>query len=181
MRNPRTGLITGSIDPNELFDAIVSSAWQTEEPGLLFLDEINRQNPSPTLRAIEATNPCEEKPLLPYESCTLGSLNLKAFAADENGLDWPRLREAVVFLDNVLEVNSYPTAEIADATRRTRKIGLGVMGFADLLAMDNIPYDSVEAVQLAGEDRRVHCGDRTWDVGRAGGEARVLSAFDSSV
>jgi ribonucleoside-diphosphate reductase alpha chain len=152
LRNPRNSTVTGRVDPKDLFDAIVDCAWKTGEPGLLFLDEINRHNPTPSLGPIEATNPCGEQPLLSYESCTLGSLNLKAFAG-RNDLQWLRLREAVrnavVFLDNVIDANSYPTPEIAEATRRTRKIGLGVMGFADLLALLGIAYDSAEAIKLA--------------------------------
>ena len=185
LRNPRTGLVTHSADPHELFDAIVNSAWQTGEPGLLFLDEINRHNPTPGLGSIEATNPCGEQPLLAFESCTLGSLNLKAFAADENGLDWPRLRDAirdaVVFLDNVIDANSYPTAEIAEATRRTRKTGLGVMGFADLLARSGTPYDSAEAVQLAGRIAEFTTATAREMSIELGAKRGSFPAFDSSV
>jgi len=185
LRNPRTGLVTSSVAPHELFDAIVNSAWETGEPGLLFLDEINRHNPTPSLGPIEATNPCGEQPLLPFESCTLGSLNLKAFAADKNGLDWPRLRtairDAVVFLDNVIDANSYPTLEIAEATRCTRKIGLGVMGFADLLAISDLCFDSAEAVQLAGkiaEFMTAMAREMSIELGAKRGS---FPAFDSSV
>jgi ribonucleoside-diphosphate reductase alpha chain len=151
LRNPRTGRVARSVDSQTLFDAIVEAAWVTGDPGLLFLDEINRHNPTPALGAIEATNPCGEQPLLPYESCTLGSLNLAAFGA-ESGIDWERLgsaiRDAVVFLDNVIEANSYPFPEIESATRRTRKIGLGVMGLADLFARMGVAYDSEEGLAL---------------------------------
>ena len=119
---------------------------------MLFIDEINRHNPTPELGIIETTNPCGEQPLLSYESCTLGSINLAAFAADK-AIDWKRcaeaIHDAVFFLDNVVEANHYPFPEIEAATRRTRKIGLGVMGLADLLADIGIPYDSEEAVTLA--------------------------------
>ena len=153
LRNPRTGAAASSIDPNELFDAMVDSAHACGDPGLLFLDEINRRNPTPAIGQIEATNPCGEQPLLPYESCTLGSINLAAFAG-ESDIEWDRLREAirdgVVFLDNVIEATCYPAPQIEVATRRTRKIGLGVMGLADLLAARAVAYDSDEALALGG-------------------------------
>jgi ribonucleoside-diphosphate reductase alpha chain len=151
LRNPRNGRPIREVDAEGLFEEIVESAWWSGDPGLLFVDEINRHNPAPQLGAIEATNPCGEQPLLPYESCVLGSLNLAAFAA-ERGVDWSRLAEtahdAVVFLDNVIDASCYPFPEIAEATRRTRKIGLGVMGLADLLARVGVPYDSEEGLRL---------------------------------
>jgi ribonucleoside-diphosphate reductase alpha chain len=152
LRNPRNGQVTRHVDPAELFDKLIDAAWATGDPGLLFLDEINRANPTPKLGEIEATNPCGEQPLLPYESCTLGSLNLAAFAAG-NDLDWKNLAaaidDAVVFLDNVIDANDYPIGEIERATRRTRKIGLGVMGLADLFARIGLAYDSEEALLFA--------------------------------
>ncbi|HEY7322045.1 MAG TPA: adenosylcobalamin-dependent ribonucleoside-diphosphate reductase [Candidatus Binatia bacterium] len=152
LRNPRHGKIVRTIDAQELFEKIVAAAWATGDPGLLFLDPINQHNPTPTLGTIEATNPCGEQPLLPYESCTLGSINLAAFAAGDD-VDWPSLaaaiRDAVVFLDNVVEANHYLFPEIETATLRTRKIGLGIMGWADLLARIGVPYDSAEALALA--------------------------------
>jgi ribonucleoside-diphosphate reductase alpha chain len=151
LRNPRTGQPIARLDANDLFQAIVTAAHACGDPGLLFLDEINRGNPTPELGAIAATNPCGEQPMLPYESCTLGSINLAAFAT-ANDVQWSRLREvihdAVVFLDNLIEASHYPAREIEAATRRTRKIGLGVMGLADLLAAIGIPYDSDQAVAL---------------------------------
>ncbi|HZO83251.1 MAG TPA: adenosylcobalamin-dependent ribonucleoside-diphosphate reductase [Candidatus Binataceae bacterium] len=151
LRDPREGRVARRIDAEKLFDTIVGAAWETGDPGMIFLDEINRHNPTPALGAIAATNPCGEQPLLPYESCTLGSLNLAAFVGKDE-VDWERLRtaidDAVIFLDNVIEVNAYPAAEIGAATRRTRKIGLGVMGLADLLAELGIPYDSPQALAL---------------------------------
>jgi ribonucleoside-diphosphate reductase alpha chain len=153
LRNPHTGRTGRAVDARALFDAIVEAAWATGDPGLLFLDEINRHNPAPALGTIEATNPCGEQPLLPYESCVLGSVNLAAFAA-VSGVDWGRLRgvihDAVVFLDNVIEATCYPVPEIEAATRRTRKIGLGVMGLADLFARIGVPYDSDEGLALGG-------------------------------
>jgi ribonucleoside-diphosphate reductase alpha chain len=152
LRNPRTGRIVRVLDAVALFDRIVEAAWATGDPGLLFLDEINKHNPTPSLGRIEATNPCGEQPLLPYESCTLGSINLPAFAVGKL-IDWPRLaaaiHDAVVFLDNVIEANQYPYPEIEAATRRTRKIGLGVMGLADLFARMGVAYDSDGAVEIA--------------------------------
>jgi ribonucleoside-diphosphate reductase alpha chain len=151
--NPRTGLAVATVNPAALFDAIVEAAWTAGDPGLLFLDEINRANPTPALGRIAATNPCGEQPLLPFESCVLGSINLAAFAGTAD-LEWERFREAirdaVVFLDNVIEATCYPFPEIAEATRRTRKIGLGVMGLADLLARIGVAYDSEGGVALGG-------------------------------
>jgi ribonucleoside-diphosphate reductase alpha chain len=151
LRNPRTRLPVATVDARGLFDAIVEAAHASGDPGLLFLDEINRHNPTPALGRIDATNPCGEQPLLPYESCTLGSINLAAFAGAAD-VEWTRLGEAihdaVVFLDNLIEASHYPAKEIEAATRRTRKIGLGVMGLADLLAALGIPYDSDQAVAL---------------------------------
>jgi ribonucleoside-diphosphate reductase alpha chain len=151
LRNPRSGKAARSVDAQELFERVVDAAWTNGDPGLLFLDEINRCNPTPGLGPIETTNPCGEQPLLPYESCTLGSLNLAAFAADSD-LDWTRfagaIADAVVFLDNVIEANHYPFAAIENATRRTRKIGLGVMGLAELFARIGLAYDSEQALIL---------------------------------
>lgn len=151
LRDPRDGRITRSLNSVELFDAILNSAWEIGDPGIIFLDEINRHNPTPALGLISATNPCGEQPLLPYESCTLGSLNIAAFAIADD-IDWRRFGEAiddaVTFLDNVIETNAYPSAKIEAATRRTRKIGLGVMGLADALAGLGISYDSPQALHL---------------------------------
>jgi len=152
LRNPRTGSIVRRVRARAVFEAAVEAAWESGDPGLLFLDEINRHNVTPSLGTIEATNPCGEQPLLPYESCVLGSLNLAAFVSTA-GMDWERfgeaIHDAVVFLDNVVEASSHPVPEIAAATRRTRKIGLGVMGLADLLAHLGIAYDSEDGVALA--------------------------------
>ncbi len=157
LRNPRSGAIIGRVKARQLFNKITEAAWICGDPGLLFLDEINRANPTPALGAIEATNPCGEQPLLPYESCTLGSLNLAAFAAD-NDLDWQKfaaaIYDAVVFLDNVIDANHYSFPAIQSATRQTRKIGLGVMGLADLFAQLGMAYDSEAAVALADKIAR---------------------------
>ena len=166
--NPRTGKPTASLNARDVFDRIVANAWQNGDPGLVFLDQINRDNPTPALGLMEATNPCGEQPLLPFESCNLGSLNLTRFvrptapeseaagaAKAGNEIDWDALAEAVAlavrFLDDVIEVNNYPVEAIDVMTKTTRKIGLGVMGWADLLFQLGIAYDSETALALAGQ------------------------------
>ncbi|UCE87399.1 MAG: adenosylcobalamin-dependent ribonucleoside-diphosphate reductase, partial [Deltaproteobacteria bacterium] len=150
--NPRDGKVVESADARALLREIAVNAWTSGDPGLVFLDAVNRDNPTPQLGPLEATNPCGELPLLPNESCNLGSLRLDAFAA-EGAIDWERLDAAVDlavrFLDDVIEVNRLPFEELTRAARASRKIGLGVMGFADLLVDLGVPYDSDAAVELA--------------------------------
>jgi len=150
--NPRTGAKVREVPARELFDLICRTAWETGDPGIVFLDEINRTNPVPALGEIEATNPCGEQPLLPFESCNLGSINLTKMISG-GSIDWEKLaktvRQSVRFLDNVIDVNHYPIRQIQEATLLTRKIGLGVMGWADFLAEMEIPYDSEESIELA--------------------------------
>ncbi|WP_461393167.1 adenosylcobalamin-dependent ribonucleoside-diphosphate reductase [Deferrisoma sp.] len=152
--NPRDGAVWRKVSAREVFEAMVEGAWKVGDPGAVFLDAVNRANPVPALGPMEATNPCGEQPLLPYESCTLGSLNLMAFVRG-NGFDWEALagaaRLAVRFLDNCVELSRPPVAAIRRAQLRTRKIGLGVMGFADLLVRLGIPYASEAARNLGRE------------------------------
>ncbi|NIM44797.1 MAG: vitamin B12-dependent ribonucleotide reductase, partial [Nitrososphaeria archaeon] len=150
--NPRTKTVVRKERARQVLRLITEMAWRMGDPGVIFLDKINKYNPTPQLGEIEATNPCGEQPLLAYESCNLGSINLSNMVVDDF-LDWEKLREtvwtAIHFLDNVIEINSYPLQEIENMTKRTRKIGLGVMGFADMLIKLRIPYDSEEALTLA--------------------------------
>jgi ribonucleoside-diphosphate reductase alpha chain len=152
--NPRTGTTVGQLDARTVFNRIVESAWRNGEPGVIFIDRINRDNPTPDLGPIESTNPCGEQPLLPYESCVLGSINLGRFYRD-GGVDYERLKEVVAigvhFLDNIIDKSEFPILQIKLNTSGNRKIGLGVMGWADLLLELGIPYDSDEAVGLADE------------------------------
>ena len=153
--DPASHQITGRLNARKVFEAIINSAWQTGEPGIIFLDRLNRDNPVPSLGEIESTNPCGEQPLLPYEACNLGSINLVQHLKETPDgwvLDKEKLTatvyKAVHFLDNVIEVNKYPLPEIDRMTRSTRKIGLGVMGFADMLLYLGIPYNSEEGVEM---------------------------------
>ena len=153
--DPFTGDPVGELMAKEVFETIVESAWATGEPGIIFLDRLNKDNVVPSLGEIESTNPCGEQPLLPFESCNLGSINLVQHLIEKDGtweIDYEKLdrtvEKAVHFLDNVIDINKYPLEEIDRVTKLTRKIGLGVMGFADALLYLGIPYDSDEGVDF---------------------------------
>lgn len=150
--NPRNREAVRSVDAESLWNLIAEKAWECGDPGLIFIDEINRHNPTPELGEIESTNPCGEQPLLPYESCNLGSINLSKLVRNEE-VNWDLLSELVTtgvrFLDFVIDVNRFPLKRIAQVTRGNRKIGLGVMGFADMLVQLHTPYNSSEALKLA--------------------------------
>ncbi|HEY8530796.1 MAG TPA: adenosylcobalamin-dependent ribonucleoside-diphosphate reductase, partial [Limnochorda sp.] len=155
--NPRDGRVVGRLRAREVWDLMAENAWKNGDPGVVFIDRINRENPNRHAEVIEATNPCGEQPLPPYGSCNLGSINLALFVrepfTDRAELDWDRLREtthlAVHFLDNVIDANKYPLPQIREKSLQDRRIGLGVMGWADLLAQLMIPYDSEAAVAKA--------------------------------
>ena len=152
LRNPHSGEVAGSLHAGDVFRLIVTQAWRSGDPGLVFIDTVNRANPTPHLGALEATNPCGEQPLLPFESCNLGSVNLLTMV-EGGSFNWERFRKvigvAVRFLDNIIDINAWPLDQTAEVTRGNRKIGLGVMGLSDALASMSIPYDSEEGVEMA--------------------------------
>jgi ribonucleoside-diphosphate reductase alpha chain len=170
--NPSTSKVVRRVKARKIFDRIVEMAWQTGDPGIVFLDRINRDNPTPHLGDIESTNPCGEQPLLPYEPCNLGSINLsKVVKREDHGyqIDWSKLegliRTGVHFLDNVIDMSRYPLDEIDRMAKGNRKIGLGVMGFADMLIRLGIPYDSEDALET-GERIMQFVREKGWDMSK---------------
>jgi ribonucleoside-diphosphate reductase alpha chain len=153
--NPRTKKSVKRLSARYVWDRIVDNAWRSGDPGIVFIDEVNKYNATPDVGKMESTNPCGEQPLLPYESCNLGSINLSKMLKVNGFIDWEKLRRtihtAIRFLDNVIDVNPYPLKETDVITKANRKIGLGVMGFADLLILMGVPYDSDKAVEISEE------------------------------
>jgi len=154
LRNPRTGAVSGHPRAREVFRLMAAQAWRCGDPGVVYLDAVDRANPTPALGALEATNPCGEQPLLPWENCNLGSINLKNMVSNGE-VDWDKMRRtialAVRFLDDVIDVNRFPLDQTAHVSRGNRKIGLGVMGLADALLLLGVPYNSDRAVEVAEE------------------------------
>jgi ribonucleoside-diphosphate reductase alpha chain len=182
--NPRNKEKVRKLKAKNVWNLMAKSAWESGDPGVIFLDEINRHNPIPEIGRIEATNPCAEQPLLPYESCNLGSVNLSRMV--ENGkINWEKLREtvrnAVHFLDNVIDANRFSLREIEEMTKANRKIGLGVMGFADMLIKLGIPYDSEEALKLAEKLMKFVTKEARKKSVELGEERGSFSNFDKSV
>lgn len=186
--NPHTGKAAGKLNAKKVFDSMVDGAWRNGDPGIVFLDRVNRDNPTPAMGKVESTNPCGEQPLLPFESCNLGSINVSAMLTEKDespAIDYAKLastvRMAVRFLDNVIDVNKFPLDQIADMTRKTRKIGLGVMGFADLLIKLGIPYDSQESLDTA-ESLMEFIARESLEASKELAEGRgVFPAFEGSI
>ncbi len=189
--NPHSCEAVGKLNAREVFNKIVSSAWKTGDPGIIFIDRINEKNPTPHLGRIESTNPCGEQPLLPYESCNLGSVNLVRMLKKKKAplagfeIDYARLartvKTAIRFLDDVIDVNNFPLPEIAAQTRSTRKVGLGVMGFADMLLQLGIPYDSDAAIAVATDVMRFINDEALKESIELGAQRGTFPSFRGSV
>jgi len=186
--NPHNREVVGRLNARQVFDKIVDMAWRTGDPGIIFIDRINQFNSTPNLGNIESTNPCGEQPLLPYESCNLGSVNLSNMVKQAGGkseIDYDRLRGtvklAVRFLDDVIEVNQFPLPQIAEMTRKTRKIGLGVMGFADMLIQLQVAYNSDSALEIAEQVMRFISEEATAESVALGRSRGLFPAFSGSV
>jgi ribonucleoside-diphosphate reductase alpha chain len=186
--NPHTKEITEKLNAREVFKKITETAWRTGDPGIVFIDNINKNNPTPKLGKIESTNPCGEQPLLPFESCNLASINLSKMVKNEDGkpeIDYDKLGQTIKlsirFLDNVIDVNSFPLPQIEKMTKAARKIGLGIMGFADTLIKLRIPYNSDKALELAENIMRFISEEATRESVKLGEERGLFPAFKDSI
>ncbi len=186
--NPRTKEVAGKLNAREVFRKITETAWRTGDPGIILIDNINKNNPTPKLGKIESTNPCGEQPLLPFESCNLASINLSKMVENEDGepeIEYNKLSQTVKlgvrFLDNVIDVNKFPLPQIEKMTKATRKIGLGVMGFADMLLRLRIPYNSDKALEVAENIMRFISEEATKESVRLGEERGLFPAFKDSI
>jgi len=183
--NPRNGAVAETLKAKVIWNLIIMMAWKNGEPGVVFIDTMNRHNPTPLLGEIEATNPCGEQPLLPYESCNLGSIDVSKFVTDEKKIDWNHLKDvvglAVRFLDNVIDANAYVLQQIEKITKGNRKIGLGIMGFADMLIKLGIPYNSEKALETAEQLMKFITDEARKMSMELGEEKRSFSGFKESV
>jgi ribonucleoside-diphosphate reductase alpha chain len=186
--NPRTKEVVEKLNAREVFRKITETAWHTGDPGIVFIDNINRNNPTPKLGKIESTNPCGEQPLLPFESCNLASINLSHMVKNGDSkpeIDYSKLSQAVRlgvrFLDDVIDVNKFPLSQIEKMTKATRKIGLGVMGFADLLIKLRIPYNSDKALEVAENIMRFISEEAAGESVKLGEERGLFPAFKNSI
>ena len=186
--HPKSGRVTGQLRAREVWELIIHGAWKTGEPGVFFVDKANYYNPVPHLGEYEATNPCGEQPLLPYDVCNLGSINLGVFVKDGNGgkeIDWEGLRRVVHlsthFLENVIDANQYPLPEITDLAQRIRRIGLGVMGLADVFVKLGIPYDSKEGVDLGRRIQQFIDEEAKRESERLAGERGTFPEWERSI
>jgi ribonucleoside-diphosphate reductase alpha chain len=187
--HPKTGQVTGQLRAREVWELIIQGAWKTGEPGVFFIDRANYYNPVPHLGAYEATNPCGEQPLLPYDVCNLGSINLGAFVREDGKdgkkIDWDGLRRVVHlsthFLENVIDANQYPLAEITELAQRIRRIGLGVMGLADVFVKLGVPYDSDEGVALGRRLQQFVDEEGKQESERLAGERGTFAEWERSI